>query len=60
VQATTLAASFELLNSSLLLLAPELWSSKDTCDPVVLAKNARNLPDMKEVKLKTLQFHTQN
>ena len=49
VQIRRLAASFEPLNSSLPLLVPELHSCKATCDPVVLARNALNLPDTKEL-----------
>jgi len=38
VQTRRLATPFELLNSSLPLLAPELHARKVTCDPDVLAR----------------------
>jgi len=38
MQTRRLAASFEPLNSSLLLLAPEFYARKATCDLVVLAR----------------------
>jgi len=42
VQTRRLAKSFEPLNSSLPLLAPELRPRKATCDPVVLVRKSPN------------------
>jgi len=39
------------LNNSLPLLVPELHSCKAMCDAVALARNARNIPDVKELKI---------
>jgi len=56
VQTRRLAVSFEGLNSSLPLLAPELRMCKATCDPVVLHEHPRKRPDAK-VKKKTDRKH---
>ena len=44
------AESFQPLNSSLPLSAPELHLCKATHDPVVLAQNAQKLPNAKSLK----------
>jgi len=45
-----LATSFEPLNSSLLLLAPELRVHKATCNPVVLVQKFPKAARRKSVK----------
>jgi len=47
VQTRRLAVSFEPLNSSIPLSAPELYARKATCDPVVWRENPQNRPDAK-------------
>jgi len=51
VQPRRLAVSFEPLNSSLPLSAPELQAHKATCTPVVLAQEFLKLARRQSVKL---------
>jgi len=50
MQTRGLAMSFEPLNSSLLLSAPELRLRKATCDPIFMTRYPQTLLDAKDLK----------